>query len=579
MTQYLTTIRVTWATIFLHDTDLASQLDAESVLLLQARFPALSLADHRFLESKWRTGRLFASIDNLEIRTRMWSQVCSLTCRIPTIHTFLEDTKYIEPCAQILKTLLPSKFEGSLKEAFSQCHTGGPIEVEFRSEGVYDSENSEAPAENLGSAYCQLWLFAMRHFPVLTNLKPRLNSRNHNVDPRGSFTLWQHRLGTLARRAGFESPEIIRLQELHPELETVRTFLREVRPLDVYNYDEISAAEIEQSLCSTLLRIQPRNIVGRRPELSGDFQNPMELKDRCGRPFERSFKRDEQYLFLGWIFCKDWEHLSAEQYHAFRKEEVSSFAIKREIFRAFFGETLSRIDLDEDNGHSQGEQHTTSSSPSNSIPSPDNQNSNFTANATLPHTPISQSRSIPQGVLQSSLVNATQSGQSLWNGRSVTQGSVSTRVRLHELTSLTPTGNSRVQRWVRRQGNIPENAKIAEVLAFYRQFPDSLKPLMIYQAQNRTFEIIPLSINLLQEYVVSMNQHSFWTAEDHEQWRATSIHDLYDSALDSGHVIVVTPIELPFQPPPFMLPLDNTEYESYNLNDLIFTGSRAEGLE
>ena len=76
-------------TIFNHNDNLAAQLDSSSVSLLEARFPASSLADSRFLESKWQRGPLFATINDLQARSKIWQRVCSLTCRIPSIHTFI----------------------------------------------------------------------------------------------------------------------------------------------------------------------------------------------------------------------------------------------------------------------------------------------------------------------------------------------------------------------------------------------------------------------------------------------------------------------------------------------------------
>ena len=142
----------------------------------------------------------------------------------------------------------------------------------------------------------------------------------------------------------------------------VRAFLHEARPREMYDYDDVLIAEIEQTLCSSILRVQPRCLGERQPELSGHFLHPLEIKDRCGRPFWRSFKRDERYMFLGWIFHKDWHDLTVEQCHALRKEQVSSFAIKCEIFLAFFGESRSGYRLANDDRPSRDNETTSRSS-------------------------------------------------------------------------------------------------------------------------------------------------------------------------------------------------------------------------
>ena len=69
MTRYLRVIHKTWAAVFKHNDDLAVQLNINTVLLLKARFPALSLANLRFLKSKWQTGSLFATITDVQARS------------------------------------------------------------------------------------------------------------------------------------------------------------------------------------------------------------------------------------------------------------------------------------------------------------------------------------------------------------------------------------------------------------------------------------------------------------------------------------------------------------------------------
>ena len=143
----------------------------------------------------------------------------------------------------------------------------------------------------------------------------------------------------------------------------VRAFLHEARPCELYDYDDVSIAEVEQTLYSSILRVQPRRLDDeRQPELSGHFLRPLEIKDRCGRPFWRSFKRDKRYMFLGWIFHKDWHDLTIEQCHALRKEQVTSFAIKREIFLAFFGESRFDYSLANDDRPSRDNEITSRSS-------------------------------------------------------------------------------------------------------------------------------------------------------------------------------------------------------------------------
>ena len=306
----------------------------------------------------------------------------------------------------------------------------------------------------------------------------------------------------------------------------MKAILHEARPRELYDYDDALIAEIEQSLCSSILRVQPRCLDERRPELSGYFLRPLEVKDRCGRPFWRSFKRDERYMFLGWIFHKDWHCLTIEQCHALRKEQVSSFSIKREIFLAFFGEALSGCESANDDD-----------------PSRDNETVSRTSiYSTDTSTRIPDSMS---SALFQTIDNTTQGWRLSRNDNPIAQCS-----NLYASISLqTPHRLNRPttsQHWVRRQGYIPENANEAELLAFYRHFLHKTMPLMLYDPQNRLFNAITGAKDSLKSFIAHMNRHTFWIAESDDQWRVTSLYDLFYHALANGNVIVFTPFNMPF---------------------------------
>ncbi len=66
------------------------------------------------------------------------------------------------------------------------------------------------------------------------------------------------------------------------------------------------------------------------PVLTSDYEGcGSDISDRCGRPWERSFQADEESLFL--------EHIYSTSYSTSPKRYLTSFAVKRDFFRAFFG--------------------------------------------------------------------------------------------------------------------------------------------------------------------------------------------------------------------------------------------------
>lgn len=56
-----------------------------------------------------RAKELFPAIQDETNRSQLLERLCSIKHVITTIHTLIEDTKYLEPCSRILKKILPSK--------------------------------------------------------------------------------------------------------------------------------------------------------------------------------------------------------------------------------------------------------------------------------------------------------------------------------------------------------------------------------------------------------------------------------------------------------------------------------------
>ncbi|PYH50100.1 uncharacterized protein BO96DRAFT_379963 [Aspergillus niger CBS 101883] len=74
-----------------------SNLDAESVRLLQGRSPVWSTADHDFIRRLLSVGVLFPGVTDPERRTLLARRLLSVTTIIPSLRTFMEDTKYLLP--------------------------------------------------------------------------------------------------------------------------------------------------------------------------------------------------------------------------------------------------------------------------------------------------------------------------------------------------------------------------------------------------------------------------------------------------------------------------------------------------
>jgi len=124
MTRYLRQIKKTWTHIVGDSEADQLGLDANTVAILQGRCPSLSLEDRAHIQNRIVAGDVLPAVQIDDERSRIFDRVCSIQHVIPSIHTFLEDTKYLEPGARILKKILPGKCKVSISQDFGALHSG-----------------------------------------------------------------------------------------------------------------------------------------------------------------------------------------------------------------------------------------------------------------------------------------------------------------------------------------------------------------------------------------------------------------------------------------------------------------------
>ena len=94
MTRYLTGIKTTWDYIG-GEEELRSCLDRGTVTLLEGRCPKLSAEDMRLPWEKQKN--VFPTISVARVRSTL-ARIQTIDYTIPSIHTFVENTKILEPC-------------------------------------------------------------------------------------------------------------------------------------------------------------------------------------------------------------------------------------------------------------------------------------------------------------------------------------------------------------------------------------------------------------------------------------------------------------------------------------------------
>jgi hypothetical protein len=217
---YLNAIAKTWEYILGADLR-PDQLDETTVLALEMYFPAYSSQDCDAILKLFVTNKVFPSIQNIRDRENIGRRVLSCK-RIVTFTSFFNDFIYLRTCFDGLKALLPSTWKDdgrSFKQAFA--HNWVPDHKSDNHKRMSEWHLGEPP-ENFRDCYADLWLFAMREFPYLSDgkasrpLQDGTSADNQN-EPWSPMGLKQAQLAYQASiLGGFETDEIERFKASHP---------------------------------------------------------------------------------------------------------------------------------------------------------------------------------------------------------------------------------------------------------------------------------------------------------------------------------------------------------------------------
>ncbi|KAF2439150.1 hypothetical protein P171DRAFT_490584 [Karstenula rhodostoma CBS 690.94] len=315
---------------------IAQSVDDVTVKSLELRAPGVSRVDLQDITILMSEGKIF-SMASATQRSQVLEIVKDLRFIIPSLRTFFENMKYLEPCSQILKRLLDNSEKRSLEVSFRARYFPRDYVVTQCSEKSLAKTFTTLPPPLRVSwgrkiGYVQLWFFCLRNFPEMTDLKPKLDSRGQKIQRKQNKALW-HRLATLAWRLGFDTEEIRRLKNEQPERAQAQEFLKSVRPCyeDTATFDSCV-----DSIASVLRTIEQDTVTMGTGDLTGLCRYP--LNKRCGRPHYDDHERDKGHLFLPLM----WHELTQER----EKADVTSLFVKQDFVQTFFGQHLSEpIDL------------------------------------------------------------------------------------------------------------------------------------------------------------------------------------------------------------------------------------------
>ncbi|KAK6428816.1 hypothetical protein LTR95_015037 [Oleoguttula sp. CCFEE 5521] len=320
---YLAHVRSVWSGITRGIVE--SAVDSPTVESLHSLAPRWSSADAQRIELLVDDTHFFPGISRDIVRNSVLPNIKGVATAIPSLFTFFEDIKYLEPCARIMRRLLPSSTTNarnglSIQLGLKRHHfptTDAVISVDYAHGDMRNQHAAECDKFTL--QYQQLWLFAIRNFTRMTNTtarKERKKVRPMAVEP--SPIVWRE-FGHLAWLCGFRTEESEQLRQHDREGEVVRQLFQQ------HGYRTEAHPAAMQQVADLIRSLGQRRGLLVEPNFA--CERDLALAQRCGRPYEDDHRLDSPCMFLPQIYA-------APQ---LQSVYVSSFFRKWAMARMFLG--------------------------------------------------------------------------------------------------------------------------------------------------------------------------------------------------------------------------------------------------
>lgn len=243
---------------------------------------------------------------------------------IPSLFTFFEDVKYLQMCAESMTHLVEPGLKQTMRSALDDSFADLDQHVIQQTESSFTVQ----PSQGLGSwysAYRQLWLGIMRHYPNIPaapKKKKALLAKAETVKADGALL---SELAAGAYQLGFRSAQITELMEGSSDREIARDALLKARKPGSYEYhDHILQTHIEQ-IVALFASAQPVKTDQMCPMLISD--DPGASAIRCGFPNKEEHARDKGFLFITNLHVETGEQGAS----------ITSFFVRTSVYFAFFG--------------------------------------------------------------------------------------------------------------------------------------------------------------------------------------------------------------------------------------------------
>ncbi|KAH8689289.1 hypothetical protein BGW36DRAFT_401698 [Talaromyces proteolyticus] len=299
---YLHFVKNFWSSLVHDDETQMNKIDSMTVERLQLLAPGISPGDRKVVQGLVLSGQVF---DPYGI--------------------FFKDMSYLEACANCMKRLVVLPKPGfTIYSAMKASYQGEDDNVSYV---IQDSETSFRRClgtvhDRRDFGYRQLWLFAMRHYPMMPKASESNDllaaARYEDADERII-----HNMAKLATRLGFASPLIDQILQQSPDRHLARAALLKAREPSCYRYETLEALVTRITKC-----FDEAVPVNSQPERHHFAPRTVPLRTRCGKPRLEDHEEEQSFLFLDQIHTE----IAADNV-------VSAFYVRQCVYFAFFGKT------------------------------------------------------------------------------------------------------------------------------------------------------------------------------------------------------------------------------------------------
>lgn len=322
-----------WSYYMRGDQAMMLKIDPYTVERLQGMAPGVSAKDTRMVKGLVLSGEVFSKFTSSE-RKAIWRRLKRRQTIISSLQTFFLDMWYIEACANCMKRLaVPCERYPSIKSAFLGIFkpdaSNGECLIQTSETRFRQHPGSQAHRAELG--YRQLWLYAMRHYPKIPK-----ESKNDNLVAKPGCEkadeMILHDMAILARRLGFDSPQIRDLAQQSPDRQMARDVLLKARKPGYYQYHNDIFESLVTRICDCFSEAVP---LDRQPSPELVIGREAIKKARYGLPHHNAQKQDSLFLFL------DELHADGQP----NSGKVTTSFVRRHVYLIFFGSLPDSLPL------------------------------------------------------------------------------------------------------------------------------------------------------------------------------------------------------------------------------------------